>query len=158
MADYPAVAARMKTELSRWLTTTGLGSFHTYMYVGTTLEEAAENVAVRYVEYYTRLADTRACDSVKVWKTLDDWPEHDSDFRLSIRSGPATRRLILKIIIAVSGTRWTLRLQDWTEGAHIIVDESGSVLASTDRVQFVPNRPRSPPRRPQFRDRDRVPV
>ena len=161
MADYPEVARRMKTDLNSLFGSAivRLRDFHARMYPGTTAEEAAEATAIAYVEHYTRLGDSRSCSAVSTWKTLDDWPAHDSDFRVTLRSGRASHALILKVVITTKGSTWFLKLHDWSDGGNHQQTEKGNVVAESGRVLFVPNRrtQRGPTRTPA-RGRDSIPA
>src|SRR5580704_3479036 len=102
MANYPDAALSLQTAINQIFSASPGGSFETYLYVGATQEEAAEDAIVHAIEQYTNLADGRTCNKVTVWKIIPDWSNHDSDFSLAITSGRSTKSISMKAILPVS--------------------------------------------------------
>ena len=149
MADYPAAATRVKRLTADAFADPSLsGPFGRIPPTGSDDERAAEAAVALFVEYYTRLGDARVCESARTWKILGDWPEHDSDLGVALRSGPATRRLALKVIVALDGDRWTLRLTDWGIRRDPIDGAGGRVMRTPGRTMLVVERDVPSPRPP----------
>lgn len=145
MANYPAAAANIRSFFEYCCTIRRARGarfgLHSYRMPTATIEEAAETAVARMVEEYTLVADTRTCTSVRTWKILGDWPEHDSDVSLTIQSGGQSFQLRLKVRITVKGTSFSAHLYDYSNGANGRLTEKGRIVRNANRVEFRFNPP-----------------
>lgn len=131
MADYPKAAERLKANADIQFQHSSFTQPQNFTYENSSMETAAEDVAVGVLVGYTALADTRMCNSVKVWKIVDDWSALDADFRVTLTTGGATRSLSLKVVLTVSPGKktWALDLFDWDTAGGKALSYTGTIQA-----------------------------
>lgn len=162
MADYPTAAHRLKSRIRYYYSlpraSAGEGALYRYLHVGSTVEEAMEDTAAAAIVDYTSLADGGECIYVKVWKVFDVEKSLDSDINLSLTVGSAKRQLATKIVMSVTGNRWTLTLYDWSSSGSprqltgAVTQESGRVIFAPPQRETYP----PPPVRPGYDDDESV--